>query len=76
MSEENIEANVISYRILVDSTGKLVTEHSIAEIDKVKDSFDPYTYALLETIIRTARAEFKQIHNKIMTEIEARDFTD
>ena len=71
-----IEANIISYKILVDSTGKLVTEQAVAEIAQVKDSFDPYTFALLETIIRTARAEFKQIHNKIMTEIEARDFTD
>ena len=28
------EANIISYKVLMDSTGKLVSESSIAEIDK------------------------------------------
>ena len=70
------EANIISYKVLVDSTGKLVTEQSTAEIDKVKDSLKPYTYALLKTVIRIASVEFKQIHNKIITELESRVYKD
>jgi ABC-type dipeptide/oligopeptide/nickel transport system ATPase component len=70
------EANVISYKVLVDATGKLVTEQSVAEIDQIKDSLNPYTYALLKTIIRTASVEFTQIHAKIITELEARVYKD
>ena len=70
------EANIISYKILVDSTGKLVTEHATAEIAKVKDDLSPYTYAILQTIIRIVEVEFKQIHNKIITELDARVYKD
>ena len=70
------EANIISYKILVDSTGKLVTEHATAEISKVKDDLSPYTYAILKTIIRIVDVEFKRIHNKVITELDARVYKD
>jgi len=70
------EANIIGYRILVDSTGKLVTEKSIAEINKVKGDLSPYTYSILKTIVRVADVEFKRIHNRIETELDARLYKD
>ena len=70
------EANIISYKILVDSTGKLVTEQAVAEIAKVKDDLSPYTYAILKTIIRIVDVEFKRIHNKVITELDARVYKD
>lgn len=70
------EANIIGYKILVDSSGKLVTEKSIAEISKVKDNLTPYTYSTLQTIIRIVDVEFKRIHNLIETELDARSYKD
>ena len=70
------EANIISYKILVDSTGKLVTEQAIAEVDVIKKDLSPYTYAVLKTIIRVVDVEFKRIHNKIITELDARLYKD
>ena len=71
-----MEANVISYKILIDSTGKIITESSIAEIDKMKGILPVYTLATLKTIIRVADVEFKKIHNKIEAELDARVHKD
>ena len=71
-----MEANVISYKVLIDATGKIITESSIAEIDKMKGILPAYTLSTLKTIIRIADVEFKKIHNKIETELDAKVYKD
>tara|TARA_Y100000034_G_scaffold100276_1_gene123510 strand:- start:34 stop:273 length:240 start_codon:yes stop_codon:yes gene_type:complete len=70
------EANIISYKILLDATGKVITERSILELDKMKGKLNVSTMATLKTIIRTADVEFKKIHNKIETELDAKVYKD
>ena len=71
-----MEANVISYKVLIDATGKIITESSIAEIDKMKGILPAYTLSTLKTIIRIADVEFKKIHSKIETELDAKVYKD
>ena len=71
-----MEANVISYKVLIDTTGKIITESSIAEIDKMKDKLPVSTFSTLKTIIRIADVEFKKIHNKIESELDAKVYKD
>ena len=71
-----MEANVISYKVLIDTTGKIITESSIAEIDKMKDKLPVSTFSTLKTIIRVADVEFKKIHNKIESELDAKVYKD
>ena len=71
-----MEANVISYKVLIDTTGKIITESSIAEIDKMKGILPAYTLSTLKTIIRIADVEFEKVHNKIETELDAKVYKD
>ena len=71
-----MEANVISYKVLIDTTGKIITESSIAEIDKMKDKLPASTFSTLKTIIRVADVEFRKIHNKIEAELDAKVYKD
>ena len=71
-----MEANVISYKVLIDTTGKIITESSIAEIEKMKDKLPASTFSTLKTIIRVADVEFRKIHNKIEAELDAKVYKD
>ena len=66
------EANIISFSVLANAKGKLVTEYSIAEVDKLEDKLDAITLSSLKTIIRIAKEEFKKIHVRIERELDAR----
>ena len=48
------EANLISYKIVFDSKGKLISERSIAKIDEIRNQFKEYEYDTLQTILRIA----------------------
>ena len=75
MAEKN-EANIISYSILINANGKLITESRIAEVDGVKGELNPGLLATLKTIIRIANTEFYKIHKKIEDELDARIYKD
>ena len=70
------EANIISYSILANAKGKLVTEYSILEADKLEGELDIETLSTLKTIIRIAKEEFKKIHGRIERELDARVYKD
>ena len=70
------EANIISFSVLANAKGKLVTEYSIAEVDKLEGKLDAITLSSLKTIIRIAKEEFKKIHARIECELDARLYKD
>jgi hypothetical protein len=70
------EANIISYSILANAKGKIVSEYSIAEVDKLEGKLDIETLSTLKTIIRIAKEEFKKIHGRIERELDARVYKD
>jgi|TARA_B100000073_G_scaffold309507_1_gene281265 hypothetical protein len=71
-----MDGNIISFKVLLDSSGKLVTEKSELELNKIKESIPKETYYTLQTILRTVNAEFNKLHNKIETELDARAYKD
>ena len=71
-----MDGNIISFRVLLDSSGKLITEKSELELNKIKDAVPIETYYTLQTILRTVNAEFNKLHNKIETELDARAYKD
>ena len=70
------EANIISFAVLIDTKGKIVTEQQTAEISAIKEKLSPITYSTLETIVRTAKAELNKLHQKIETELDAKVYKD
>lgn len=71
-----MDGNIISFKVLLDSSGKLITEKSELELNKIKDVVPTETYYTLQTILRTVNAEFNKLHNKIETELDARAYKD
>tara|TARA_X000001316_G_C922427_1_gene37800 strand:+ start:7486 stop:7710 length:225 start_codon:yes stop_codon:yes gene_type:complete len=70
------EANLISYKIVFDSKGKLISERSIAKIDEIRNQFKDYEYDTLQTILRIAKLELDKVHNLIEANLNARRMKD
>lgn len=70
------EANLISYKIVFDSKGKLISERSIAKIDEIQNQFKTYEYEALQTILRVAKLELDKVHNLIEANLNARRMKD
>ena len=70
------EANLISFSVLIDTKGKLVTEKGTADISLLKDRLPAVTYSTVQTILRTADAEINKIHRTIETELDAKVYQD
>jgi hypothetical protein len=70
------EANLISYAVIIDKKGKLVTEQKIADISVIKNELNPITYSTLETIMRTAKSEFTKIHTTLEKELDFKVYKD
>lgn len=70
------EANLISYKIVFDSKGKLISERSIAKLDEIRNQFKEYEYDTLQTILRIAKLELDKVHNLIEANLNARRMKD
>jgi hypothetical protein len=70
------EANLISYKIVFDSKGKLVSERSVAKIKEIKNQFKTFDYETLRTILQIAKVELDKVHNIIEANLNARRMKD
>ena len=65
------EANIISFKVIFDSKGKLVTETSSLPIDEAKKIFKNYDLKIIETILRETKQKCLSIHNDLELELNA-----
>ena len=65
------EANIISFKVIFDSKGKLVTETSSLPIDEAKKIFKNYDSRIIETILRETKQKCLSIHNDLEAELNA-----
>ena len=65
------EANILSFHILFDTKGRLVTETSGIPIKDAQKVFKGYDLKIVETIIREARQRILDIHNDLEAELDA-----
>lgn len=65
------EANILSFHILFDTKGRLVTETSGLPLKDAKKVFKGYDLKIVETIIREARQRILDIHNDLEAELDA-----
>jgi len=71
-----MEANIISFKVLLDSAGKLVTEKAVVDLPKIKDSVSKETYYTLQTILRVVDVEVSKLHTRVESELDARAYKD
>ena len=65
------EANILSYRILFDTKGQLVTEVSGLPIEDANKVFKGTDLKIIQTIIREGRQRISNIHNELEAELDA-----
>ena len=65
------EANILSFRVLFDSKGQLVTEVGGLPIEEAKKVFKGTDLKIIQTIIREGRQRIFNIHNELEAEIDS-----
>jgi len=65
------EANILSYRILFDTKGQLITEISGLPIEDASKAFSGKDLKMIQTIIREGRQKMNNIHNDLEAELDA-----
>ncbi len=65
------EGNLLSFKILVDETGNIVTEISGLPLNKTKSIFKNNDLIIINKILSVARPKLEQLHNYIEDELDA-----
>ena len=65
------EANILSYRILFDTKGQLVTEVSGLPIEDASKEFSGSDLKIIQTVIREGRQRIGKIHEELESELDA-----
>jgi len=69
------EAQVLSYRLLYDMSGKLVTERIATDISSLKKYLSKEEYNTLNTVVREATLKLDGVHSYIENYLSARVMT-
>ena len=72
MKARRNEAKLLSYTLLYDRSGKLVTERTSTDITDLKKYFTLEEYETLKTIMREATQQLDTVHNHIEACLNAR----
>ena len=72
MKARRNEAKLLSYTLLYDRSGKLVTERTSTDITEPKKYFTLEEYETLKTIMREATQQLDTVHNHIEACLNAR----
>jgi CO dehydrogenase/acetyl-CoA synthase beta subunit len=72
MRKKRKEARLLSYSLLYDKSGKLITERTSTDIKELKKFFTSEEYQTLKTIIREATQQLDTVHNHIEACLNAR----
>jgi len=65
------EANILSFRVLFDSKGQLVTEVGGLPIEDANKVFKGTDLKIIQTIIREGRQRIFNIHNELEAELDS-----
>ena len=65
------EANLISFAVLLDSEGKIITEISNLPKEEAKRFFKGHDLKILETLIEQGIIRFGKMHYQLQNEISA-----
>ena len=69
------EANILSYRILFDTKGQLITEISGLPLKDAGKAFSGSDLKIIQTVIREGRRKIDDIHNYLEAELDALNAT-
>ena len=67
-----MEAKLLSYTILFNRKGQLITERTSTDIKKLEKKLTKENFNLLQSVIRSGTRELDSVHNKIEADLNAR----
>jgi hypothetical protein len=65
------EANIASFKILIDERGNLVTEISGLPLSEISNIFSGEEAILIKKIVSESRIKFTKLHNYLENELAA-----
>ena len=66
------EAKLLSYALLFNKQGQLITERTSTDITKLQDQLTKEDFNTLQTTVRTATRELDEVHSKIEADLNSR----
>ncbi len=72
MKTKRTEAKLLSYTILFNRKGQLITERTSTDIKKLEKKLTKENFNLLQSVIRSGTRELDSVHNKIEADLNAR----
>jgi len=72
MKTKRMEAKLLSYTILFNRKGQLITERTSTDIKKLEKKLTKENFNLLQSVIRSGTRELDSVHNKIEADLNAR----
>tara|TARA_R100001591_G_C4270800_1_gene162360 strand:+ start:268 stop:492 length:225 start_codon:yes stop_codon:yes gene_type:complete len=70
------EAKLLSYTLLYDRSGKLITERVHTNIEELKPYFSEEEYSILKTLMRECTQKLDEVHNYLEDNLNARIMTN
>jgi NADH:ubiquinone oxidoreductase subunit F (NADH-binding) len=72
MKTKREEARLLSYTLLYNRSGNLVTERTSTDISELEKYFSKEEYSTLQTVIREATSQLDKVHNYIEANLNGR----
>ena len=70
------QAKLLSYTLLYDRSGKLITERVHTNIEELKPYFSEEEYSILKTLMRECTQKLDEVHNYLEDNLNARIMTN
>ena len=71
MSKKNLEANLISFKVLLTRDNKIVTEFSILPENEVDNIFEIDERDLIKAVLRAGKYKMSGLHDYFKRELQA-----
>jgi|TARA_R100000329_G_C7502480_1_gene176903 hypothetical protein len=65
------EANIISFKVFIDSKGNLMTEYSKLPIEKITEVFNYADTPLIQKVVKELEPKLQHLHNQLEEELAA-----
>jgi len=65
------EGNILSYKILLDNKGNLITEFSGLPLEKVHTVFKGHDIKVIKKLIQEGNVHLERLHDHLQKEIQA-----
>jgi len=72
MPKKRTEARLLSYTLIYDTAGKLITERTVTDISSLKTFLSSEEFTTLQTVLKEATVKLDTIHNQIESHLNSR----